>query len=60
LIGGSPSLANERKRAMKIMIRKRIKRTSTIMIRTYVAALRLSYSRVEFLLISPISIRTIF
>jgi hypothetical protein len=44
---------------MKIKIMKRIKRKSTIKSRTYFAALPLSYSRVEFLLISPLSIRTI-
>jgi hypothetical protein len=45
---------------MKITIRKRIKRKSTIKSRIYFAALPLSYSGVEFLLISPMSIRTIF
>jgi hypothetical protein len=55
LMSGSLSLTDERKSKMKIKIRNRIKRKSTI----YFAALPLSYSRVEFLLISPMSIRTI-
>jgi hypothetical protein len=55
----SPGLAHERKSKMKIKIRKRIKRKSTIKSRIYLVGLPLSYSRVEFLLISLMSIRTI-
>ncbi len=43
---------------MKIKIMKRIKRKSTIKSRLYFAGLPFSYSRNEFLLINPMSIRT--
>jgi hypothetical protein len=55
----SPGLAHERKSKMKIKIRKRIKRKSTIKSRIYLVELPLSYSRVEFNLISLMSIRAI-
>jgi hypothetical protein len=51
-------LAHERMSKMKIKIMKRIKRKSTIKSRIYFPGLPLSYSRDEFLLINPMSIRT--
>ena len=45
---------------MKIKIMKMIKRKITIKSRTYFGGLPLLYSRDEFLLINPMSIRTIF
>jgi hypothetical protein len=50
----------KRKRKMKSKIWKMIKSKRKRKIRSQLAALPLSYSRVEFLLINPINIRTIF
>jgi len=44
---------------MKIKIMKRINRKSTIKSRNYFVALPLSYSQVAFVLIKPMSTRTI-